>query len=225
MINMKTPRQYTAGRPARLAVQSLDQRALPSATVGLDPTGQALVIQGDAGNNVAEVRVVNNTLIALADGAGQKFDATRIRAIVFRGGDGNDVLKTSTRISVIALGGAGNDVLAGGSSADRLFGEEGDDILTGGAGDDWLSGGAGHDVLDGGTGHDYLDGGSGNDKLSGGDGDDVLVGGAGKNTFDGGRGADIIWLGSNDDIIVGGDLLDKVMRPRKMSADAILLDG
>lgn len=53
-----------------------------------------------------------------------------------------------------AVGGGGNDVIAGNDVANRLVG---------GAGDDQLGGGAGDDLLDGGTGNDALDGGAGTD--------------------------------------------------------------
>ena len=57
-------------------------------------------------------------------------------------GDGNDTIDGSglTR-SLIAAGGAGNDVLLGGTANDALFGGSGDDRIHGGAGNDNLVGG------------------------------------------------------------------------------------
>jgi len=57
-------------------------------------------------------------------------------AVVLRGGDGNDTLRS----------GKGNDVLLGGAGADQLSGNLGRDILIGGAGADTLDGGAGDDI-------------------------------------------------------------------------------
>jgi methionine-rich copper-binding protein CopC len=53
-----------------------------------------------------------------------------------------------------AVGGAGNDVIAGNSVANRLVGNAGNDQISGLEGDDVLEGGAGNDTLDGGAGND-----------------------------------------------------------------------
>ena len=53
-----------------------------------------------------------------------------------------------------AIGGGGNDVIAGNDAANRLVGGAGDDQLSAGAGDDLLDGGPGNDALDGGAGTD-----------------------------------------------------------------------
>jgi len=53
-----------------------------------------------------------------------------------------------------AIGGDGDDAIAGNFQANALFGMRGDDTLLGGDGDDTLSGGPGADSLDGGTGID-----------------------------------------------------------------------
>ncbi|HUF55789.1 MAG TPA: M10 family metallopeptidase C-terminal domain-containing protein [Thermohalobaculum sp.] len=62
-----------------------------------------------------------------------------------------------------AVGGAGNDLIAGNAFANVLDGGGGNDRLEGGAGNDRLDGGAGHDDLLGGAGADRLVGGPGND--------------------------------------------------------------
>ena len=72
-----------------------------------------------------------------------------------------------------AIGGSGNDTLAGNSAANALTGNSGNDILVGNSGDDNLSGGNGRDILIGGLGLDTLLG--GND-------DDILI--AGRTTSD-----------------------------------------
>jgi serralysin len=53
-----------------------------------------------------------------------------------------------------AVGGSGNDTLAGNGVANSLVGNAGNDKISGGAGDDTISGGAGSDTLSGGSGAD-----------------------------------------------------------------------
>lgn len=96
---------------------------------------------------------------------------TGIKCVVADTGTGNDTIsganQTATSISLVALGGDGDDTLTGGA---------GNDVLSGGAGNDTLSGGKGLDVLSGDDGDDTLDGGKDGKQ-------DVLIGGAGKDTF------------------------------------------
>jgi Ca2+-binding RTX toxin-like protein len=77
---------------------------------------------------------------------------------VIDAGAGDDVVDlTSSQYAlgdVTVLGGDGNDV---------LWTSSGNDSLVGGTGNDSLDGGAGNDTLDGGTGSDSLRGGKGND--------------------------------------------------------------
>jgi serralysin len=65
-----------------------------------------------------------------------------------------------------AIGGSGNDVIAGNSA---------DNVLTGGAGDDSLSGGSGNDTLAGGDGSDSLTGGANDDTFTVATGFDVIT--------------------------------------------------
>jgi len=64
---------------------------------------------------------------------------------------GNDVLDASGLqdgfVSLIADGGAGNDILIGSAGADILLGGEDDDVLQGGPGIDLLDGGPGNNVV------------------------------------------------------------------------------
>jgi hypothetical protein len=77
-----------------------------------------------------------------------------------------DELGAATSLAIhVAVGGSGNDALAG---------TDGTDILLGGAG---------NDALHGGPGVDLLGGGDGNDTLSGGPGADLFAGGAGTNAL------------------------------------------
>lgn len=96
---------------------------------------------------------------------------TGIKSVVADGGTGNDTIsgegQTTKGVSLVGLGGDGDDTLTGGA---------GNDVLSGGSGNDTLSGGKGLDVLSGDDGDDTLDGGKDGKK-------DILIGGAGKDTF------------------------------------------
>jgi Ca2+-binding RTX toxin-like protein len=96
---------------------------------------------------------------------------TGIKTVVADGGTGNDTVsgvnQTAASVSVVALGGDGDDTLTGGA---------GNDVLSGGAGNDKLAGGKGLDVLSGDAGDDTLDGGKDGKK-------DILIGGSGSDTF------------------------------------------
>jgi Ca2+-binding RTX toxin-like protein len=91
-------------------------------------------------------------------------------------GPGNDRVTAHC----MAVGSAGNDLLAGaGRAGSLLLGGLGDDSVTGGRGPDRLEGGAGADRIGGGAGEDGLVGESGDDTLHGGaDGDVYLFGAA-----------------------------------------------
>jgi serralysin len=110
-----------------------------------------------------------------------------------------------------AIGGAGNDTVAGNPLRNGL---------SGGPGDDLLRGQAGRDILDGGAGNDRLAGGSEGDILDGGDGNDVLGGGSGDDTLDGGNGNDLL-IGDGDDALPGGDWADIIPG----ASDGDWLDG
>ncbi len=90
-----------------------------------------------------------------------EFDAAAVGTIHFNGFAGNDTFTVSRQITatVIANGGAGDNVLIGGG---------GNNVLVGGTGDDLLIGGAGRDILIGGDGMDHLVGSRGDDILIGG---------------------------------------------------------
>jgi subtilisin-like proprotein convertase family protein len=65
-----------------------------------------------------------------------------------------------------AIGGDGEDRLAGSSASNKLYGMRGDDSLSGGDGRDYLYGGQGDDVLAGDRSHDFLSGEDGSDTAS-----------------------------------------------------------
>ncbi|MEE3099610.1 MAG: calcium-binding protein, partial [Pseudomonadota bacterium] len=75
-------------------------------------------------------------------------DAETVEVNGLGGDDGVDATELlCSDVSVVADGGAGNDVLTGGGADDALTGGTGDDRLDGGLGDDLLTGGAGADVF------------------------------------------------------------------------------
>ncbi len=141
--------------------------------------------------------------------------------VVLNGTGGDDQLIASGNLnrSVSAMGGSGNDYLAGGNREDTLLGEAGQDIILGGSGDDSLDGGSGNDQLDGEYGKDTLDGGAGddflvgftgNDTIAGGDGNDEIAGGTGDDLIRGDAGRDNISVVTGNDIILGGDGSDRI---------------
>ena len=77
----------------------------------------------------------------------------------------NGYTNTMTEFSLAlgAVGGTGNDLVAGTQAADTLTGLDGNDVLQGYIGFDSLEGGLGNDTLIGGAGNDVLSGGDGND--------------------------------------------------------------
>lgn len=96
---------------------------------------------------------------------GTTWDIAGIKAKLFEGTSGDDILRGTSAADTIR-GGLGNDTINGAT---------GDDSIDGGSGNDMLYGENGADILSGGGGNDLLDGGTGADSLSGGQGDDVYV--------------------------------------------------
>lgn len=120
------------------------------------------------------------------------------------GGSGDDRIAGNDAANLLS-GGAGDDGLTGGDGDDRLLGGDGDDNLRGDGGDDLLDGGDGEDVLRGEDGDDRLVGGLGADRLWGGSGDDVLLGDGGDDLLQGDLGRDRLYGGAGEDVLKGGD--------------------
>jgi Ca2+-binding RTX toxin-like protein len=145
------------------------------------------------------------------------------------GGDGSDLLYTSTTGFIDAFGGYGNDwIHAYNSNGNRsfMYGGEDNDVLQSGIN-------SGADYMEGGQGNDAIGGGGGNDIIYGGDGDDStligvtagnitaggafqivglagLYGDAGNDFVDGGRGNDVVYGGADIDTLYGGEGNDYV---------------
>jgi Ca2+-binding RTX toxin-like protein len=107
-------------------------------------------------------------------------------SLIVNGGDDDDVVDISgitalNGLTVIARGGAGNDLITGSNFADILEGGSGNDTIFGGAGNDTIFGDDGNDSLVGGTGADVINGGNGDDTIvwNNGDGSDTVNGDAG----------------------------------------------
>jgi Ca2+-binding RTX toxin-like protein len=104
------------------------------------------ILQGGAGNDSLYIDAQDNPLliqggsgfdVAIVQGAvGVTLDLGRSTLEAAYGGDGNDILYTSTPGAVILDGGAGNDTLTGNAGNDTLDGGAGTDILIGGKGED-----------------------------------------------------------------------------------------
>ncbi|VTR95499.1 nhl repeat family protein : Uncharacterized protein OS=Ktedonobacter racemifer DSM 44963 GN=Krac_12419 PE=4 SV=1: HemolysinCabind: HemolysinCabind: HemolysinCabind [Gemmata massiliana] len=114
--------------------------------------GGDLTITGSRNDDRVELKLKNGGQQLVVEAGGQKigqFDVAAVGTIRFNGFAGNDVFVVDPRITatVIADGGAGNDVLVGGNGSNILIGNTGNDVLVGGAARDILIGGAGNDFL------------------------------------------------------------------------------
>lgn len=112
-----------------------------------------------------------------------------------------------------AVGGSGDDRIAGNAAANALYGRDGLDRIQGLGGEDRISGGDGGDVLSGGDGADVLRGGSGDDSLWGGRGGDSFYGDAGDDLLVGSSGRDRFVFGAGGGVDTvrdfgGSDVID-----------------
>lgn len=96
-----------------------------------------VIIQGAAGSDVAEVKLVDHLLTVTVSGrktARRRFvlrgdEGTEVRFVLFDGHSGDDVFTNHTSIPSIAHGGSGKDRLIGGSGWNHLYGGSGNDYL------------------------------------------------------------------------------------------------
>jgi hypothetical protein len=146
---------------ARLGVQALEDRRVPSAT--FEFVGSTLRITADpAGSNVVvERNDILNWLVVRDSGQTATYYGVTPSHISFVGREGNDYFHNATGRPSDATGGDGNDYLIGGSGADTLAGGLGNDWIEGGGGDDFLRGGRGDDRYvfrsDNVLGYDYVE--------------------------------------------------------------------
>jgi len=185
----------------------------------VDPVPEAqlkngrLVIQGNQNANNVSVGLAGKEVVVTWGSRQKRFAVASVKAIEFRGGQGNDAFANNTSIAAEAygdegndklLGGSGKDVLRGGVGNDWLEGRGGNDALHGDDGNDTIQGGVGDDQLFGGNHHDHLDGGAGNDRLEGGAGNDGMYGGDGRDFLFGQEGTDWLYGGFGNDELYGG---------------------
>lgn len=187
-------------RRARLELESLDSRIVPSVTLN----GNQLEIEGTEGADKVKVKSVGSEIEVRFNDERVRFATTSVSNIVFNGNGGNDLFVNSTTISVTGDGGAGDDLLISGRGADNLQGGLGNDRIKGGGGDDVLDGGADVDRVEGGGGDDDVHGGSGDDVLMGMNGDDSLDGDEDDDVLRGGSGRDDLYGDDGDDDCAGG---------------------
>ena len=176
----------------------------------------------------------HGVVATLTGTAGDDIFSVSQKASVVEGGDGFDIVRSSTDWAMTAdverfeLTGSGNldgtgstadDIILGNTGTNRLKGGAGSDQLEGRDGDDSLGGGSGDDNLDGGAGADALTGSSGLDNLSGGTGADWIMGGGDRDVMTGGLGADVFvftsasssragWADTIKDFAAGEDVID-----------------
>ncbi|MAY85799.1 MAG: protease [Pseudooceanicola sp.] len=186
--------------------------------VAIDPAGLRIfaTLWDGGGIDTYDLSAYSTDLsIDLAPGAASLFSAAQAANLghghLARGNIYNALQHDGDVRSLIenAIGGAGDDDIAGNHARNRLSGGEGNDTLSGLAGNDVLAGQAGDDRLFGGAGRDKLFGHAGNDKLFGEAGRDVLRGGAGDDLLCGGTGADRLVGGEGADTFrfLAGDSL------------------
>jgi uncharacterized protein YkwD len=163
------------GSYARLNVEALEGRELPSASPLTPPTkpeqgvqaaplevtrvtptllNGTLTVRGTRSDDLIVVSRSGNYLVV----ANRGFRLTAVSRVVVAGDAGNDTIAVSPAIytPTILYGGLGNDVIYGGSGNDSLFGAHGTDRLYGRVGNDLVVGGQGNDVADGGAGRNAL---------------------------------------------------------------------
>jgi len=213
--------------------ENLESRRLLSASL----VSGVLTVKGASSDDSIIVSLKSGDVTKLevsVNSVTSDFVLSSITKVVVYGGDGADLIRISNVFGTVPLGmvfkgGNGNDLLIGGVKVDKLYGGLGDDDLRGMAGNDFLDGEAGLDKLLGSTGADLLlggldadllVGGTGNDILKGGFGDDLLEGGAGLDSLFGNDGidhlmgeldADLLDGGLGNDILDGGAAVDKLI--------------
>lgn len=188
---------------ARLGLESLDRRDLPSITLSND---WVFTVTGDGSNDLVTVtRDTKNTnsifddTITIrrdygisGDPAGNVYTWWNtesktypvfwpgttfqvIRSVKATLGHGFNQLTNSTDLPSTATGGDDKDTFRGGSGQDIFYGRKGNDYLYGNKGNDRLYGGEGADHMYGGDHTDGLYGGYGVDILDGGFGSDRFL--------------------------------------------------
>lgn len=221
------PRTRIKPKSARLMLEALEQRDMPSVTsvftntpdlktcfqvtvncnsnpsnVSIAVTDYDSVQIGKNSYEIAQFTITDSTNNFSKSVWARNTSTTKI---VVNGGAKDDTVHNDTAFTSYQYGNGGNDKLYGGSKADYLYGGTGDDTLNGNGGSDYLYGNDGKDTLNGGAGYDHLEGGTGDDTLNGDADGDWLYGNEGNDTLNGGTGNDNLYGGTGSDKLYGQD--------------------
>ena len=112
-------------------------------SVCLDGSG-VLTVTGSTGNDTVTISQPTSGQIHVESSffPTSDFPAASVQNMVVLLGDGNDVLLSTANKPIVAVGGAGNDILIGGPAPSILIGGSGSDLLYGGSSQDVLVDGA-----------------------------------------------------------------------------------
>jgi Ca2+-binding RTX toxin-like protein len=203
-----------------------------SVTVDAGQLADLIVLRGGLGQDTLDASASSQPIVLFGDD-GEETYGTAIKSFAnltsvssLNAGAGDmDSLFGGSATRVIAVGGAGDDVITGGSADDVLIGDDGSatfasEILTAFGS---LGTAGGDDQIDGGEGRNYLIGGIGGDTLTAGGGNDVALGDNGSVTYTaageittaisadlGSGGADTITLGEGNNVAIGGAAGDTI---------------
>ena len=196
-------------RSARLGLERFEERAVP-AGITLQANIRQLVVEGTAGNDVAQVSQAGAVVTVRLNDLVRAFDVSLIDRVLLAGLAGNDQLVNNTGLRSTLIGGNGNDRLVGGNGNDRFDAGPGADVALGRGGGDAINGGVGNDAVFGGPSDDALVGGLGDDLLRGEGGNDALQGVGGRDDLRGDFGDDRLLGGAGDDQLRGGVGRDQI---------------
>jgi uncharacterized protein YkwD len=120
----------------------------------ITPAG-ILVVNGTSGNDVIDLSLSGDSLVAKVNGEAFNFKHASVKRIYVSAMAGNDLVTFDKNIIGATIdGGPGNDTLGGTSAGDTMNGADGNDLVLGRGGDDVLAGGPGADTVNGGDGND-----------------------------------------------------------------------
>jgi Ca2+-binding RTX toxin-like protein len=125
---------------------------------GLPLENDALVEAADQGTDTLDF-----SALQVETAASVMLWNTNVVAHQIQGGEIRRTMRGNGTTFERAIGGAGDDNMAGNLQSNELLGNDGNDVLGGLGGNDLIYGGAGADSLYGHAGNDLLDGGTGDD--------------------------------------------------------------
>lgn len=209
-------------------------------------SGVLQISSGD-GNDVVLVYIRNGNYIVETNGVKEGFPVGDVAQLSIDAGLGDDYIKLTVSLPVVASLNSGRDEYRGSQGPDTVFGSSGGDKIFGYGGNDWLEGGKGRDFIAGGTGSDIIDysgrvnnlrvtpdniandgevGENDNilndiENILGGQGNDSLTAGPNGGAVSGGDGNDTLFGGAGRDTIQGGNGDDVI----RSGANADLMVG